>query len=89
MATVEDSRSAACSGAVDAKTATRNLIKALGKGVRRRCQWGVDGGVLHRRQIFERSGWAAEVIDSCFTGTTSRLGGVGFDTLADEVASGT
>ena len=36
-------------------------------------------------QIFEAFGLGAEVIDSCFTGTTSRLGGVGFDVLAEEV----
>ncbi|HET6290071.1 MAG TPA: glutamate synthase-related protein, partial [Amycolatopsis sp.] len=37
-------------------------------------------------QIFEAVGLGDEVIQNCFTGTTSRLGGVGFDTLALEVA---
>src|SRR5699024_1758190 len=37
-------------------------------------------------QIFEALGLGDEVIDRCFTGTTSRLGGVGFDVLAEEVA---
>src|SRR5690606_42082819 len=37
-------------------------------------------------QIFEALGLGKEVIDTCFTGTTSRLGGVGFDVLAEEVA---
>ena len=36
-------------------------------------------------QIFEAFGLGEEVIGSCFTGTTSRLGGVGFDVLAEEV----
>ena len=36
-------------------------------------------------QIFEAVGLGPEVIDTCFTGTTSRLGGVGFDVLAEEV----
>ncbi len=35
-------------------------------------------------QIFEALGLGAEVIAECFTGTTSRLGGVGFDVLAKE-----
>ncbi|HJL82688.1 MAG TPA: glutamate synthase-related protein, partial [Acidimicrobiales bacterium] len=37
-------------------------------------------------QIFEAIGLGAEVIDLCFRGTVSRLGGVGFDVLADEVS---
>ena len=37
-------------------------------------------------QIFEALGLGQEVIDTCFTGTTSRLGGVGFDVLAEEAA---
>src|SRR3984957_5552371 len=35
-------------------------------------------------QIFEAIGLGAEVIDTCFAGTTSRLSGVGFDALAQE-----
>ncbi|HJO20643.1 MAG TPA: glutamate synthase-related protein, partial [Acidimicrobiales bacterium] len=37
-------------------------------------------------QIFEAIGLGADVVDACFTGTVSRLGGVGFDVLATEVA---
>jgi glutamate synthase (NADPH/NADH) large chain len=40
----------------------------------------------HGAQIFEAIGLSAEVIDTCFTGTTSRLSGAGFDVLAAEVA---
>jgi glutamate synthase (NADPH) large chain len=36
-------------------------------------------------QIFEAIGLGQEVIGSCFTGTSSPLGGVGFDELAAEV----
>ncbi|MEO6037967.1 MAG: glutamate synthase central domain-containing protein, partial [Saprospiraceae bacterium] len=36
-------------------------------------------------QLFEAVGLGAEVIERCFTGTVSRLGGLGFDDLADEV----
>jgi glutamate synthase (NADPH/NADH) large chain len=37
-------------------------------------------------QIFEAVGLGEEVVGECFTGTTSRLGGVGYDVLAEEVA---
>ncbi len=69
-------------------TATRNLIKALGKGVRKTMsKMGVSTVASYTgAQIFEAIGLGDEVIDSCFTGTTSRLGGVGFDVLAEEVA---
>ncbi|MDQ3761498.1 MAG: glutamate synthase large subunit [Actinomycetota bacterium] len=88
MATVEDLADRGMLNGVDAKTATRNLIKALGKGVRKTMsKMGVSTVASYTgAQIFEAIGLGPEVIDSCFTGTTSRLGGVGFDTLADEVA---
>src|SRR5262249_9523594 len=38
-------------------------------------------------QIFEAIGIGGEVIESCFAGTSSRLGGVGFDELAAETAA--
>jgi glutamate synthase (NADPH) large chain len=68
--------------------ATRNLIKALGKGVRKTMsKMGVSTVASYTgAQIFEAIGLGPEVIASCFTGTTSRLGGVGFDVLAEEVA---
>ncbi|KAI0989667.1 hypothetical protein GJ496_003864 [Pomphorhynchus laevis] len=36
-------------------------------------------------QCFECVGLAEEVVEMCFTGTTSRIGGVGFEILASEV----
>ncbi len=36
-------------------------------------------------QIFEAVGLAADVVDRCFAGTASRVEGVGFDVLADEM----
>jgi len=36
-------------------------------------------------QIFEAVGLASEVIDRCFAGTASRVQGVGFDVIADEL----
>jgi glutamate synthase (NADPH) large chain len=88
MATVEDRIERGLLDGIDAKTATRNLIKALGKGVRKTMsKMGVSTVASYTgAQIFEAIGLGPEVIDSCFTGTTSRLGGVGFDVLAEEVA---
>ncbi len=88
MATVEDLADRGLLGGIDARTATGNLIKALGKGVRKTMsKMGVSTVASYTgAQTFEAIGLGPEVIDSCFTGTTSRLGGVGFDTLADEAA---
>src|SRR5581483_9728026 len=37
-------------------------------------------------QIFEAIGLGPDVIETCFAGTASRLGGVGFDVLSEEIA---
>ncbi|MBF8190524.1 glutamate synthase large subunit [Nonomuraea sp. K274] len=68
------------------RKAVRNLIKAYGKGVIKvMSKMGVSTVASYTgAQIFEALGLSQEVIDSCFTGTTSRLGGVGFDVLARE-----
>ncbi|WP_020661306.1 glutamate synthase large subunit [Amycolatopsis benzoatilytica] len=88
MATVEEMAHQGLIPGVTPKQATANLIKALGKGVRKTMsKMGVSTVASYTgAQIFEAVGLGAEVIDTCFTGTTSRLGGVGFDTLAEEVA---
>ncbi|MFI7612954.1 glutamate synthase large subunit [Nonomuraea terrae] len=73
---------------IDKRKAVRNLIKAYGKGVIKvMSKMGVSTVASYTgAQIFEALGLSQEVVDSCFTGTTSRLGGVGFDVLAEEVA---
>ncbi|MEV0228864.1 glutamate synthase large subunit [Nonomuraea sp. NPDC050786] len=72
---------------MDKRKAVRNLIKAYGKGVIKvMSKMGVSTVASYTgAQIFEALGLSQEVIDSCFAGTTSRLGGVGFDVLAKEV----
>ncbi|TVT33853.1 glutamate synthase large subunit [Amycolatopsis rhizosphaerae] len=87
MATVEELAAQGRIGDVSPKQATRNLIKALGKGVRKTMsKMGVSTVASYTgAQIFEAIGLGKEVVDTCFAGTTSRLGGVGFDTLAEEV----
>ncbi len=87
MATVEDLAMRGDIPGVDCETAARNLVKALAKGVRKTMsKIGVSTVASYTgAQIFEAVGLGADVIDTCFTGTTSRLGGVGFDVLAEEV----
>jgi glutamate synthase (NADPH) large chain len=88
MATVEDLVSTGVIKGTEAEQATANLIKALGKGVRKTMsKMGVSTVASYTgAQIFEAIGLGEEVVQRCFTGTTSRLGGVGFDVLAAEVA---
>ncbi|WP_026197605.1 glutamate synthase large subunit [Sciscionella marina] len=88
MATVEDLARRDLVPGVDVKQAPRNLIKALGKGVRKTMsKMGVSTVASYAgAQIFEAIGLGEEVIEHCFKGTTSRLGGIGFDELAEEVA---
>ena len=67
--------------------AMRNLIKALGKGVLKvMSKMGVSTVASYRgAQIFECVGLSQEIIDKYFTGTTSKLGGVGLDVIAREI----
>ncbi|ANY09758.1 glutamate synthase large subunit [Pseudonocardia sp. HH130630-07] len=87
MATVEDLAERGDVPGVDGRTAAKNLVKALGKGVRKTMsKMGVSTVASYTgAQIFEAVGLGPDVVDSCFTGTTSRIGGVGFDVLAEEV----
>jgi len=66
--------------------AERNLVKALGKGLLKvMSKMGVSTVASYTgAQIFEAIGLGADVIGTCFTGTASRLSGVGFDVLAAE-----
>ncbi|MDR1293511.1 MAG: glutamate synthase large subunit, partial [Bifidobacteriaceae bacterium] len=74
---------------VDERQAVANLIKALGKGVLKvMSKMGISTvGSYRAAQVFEAVGLAAELVERYFTGTTSRLGGVGLDVLAREVSS--
>lgn len=67
--------------------AVRNLVKALGKGVLKvMSKMGVSTVASYRgAQIFEAIGLSQEFVDEFFTGTTSKLGGVGLDVIAEEV----
>ncbi len=69
--------------------AAASLIKAFGKGVLKiMSKMGVSTVASYTgAQIFEAVGLGEEVVSTCFEGTTSRLGGVGFDVLAAETAA--
>src|SRR4051794_2750321 len=69
--------------------AIRNYIKACGKGVLKvMSKMGISTVASYTgAQVFESIGLAHDVVDEYFTGTTSKLGGVGLDVLADEVAA--
>ncbi|MEU5879707.1 glutamate synthase large subunit [Spirillospora sp. NPDC047279] len=86
--TVEDLIRGGVIEGVDPQKGVRNLVKAYGKGVLKvMSKIGVSTVASYTgAQIFEAIGLGREVIDRAFTGTTSRLGGVGFDVLAREVA---
>ena len=69
--------------------AVANLIKALGKGVLKvMSKMGISTIASYRgAQVFEVIGLSQEVVDRYFAGTTSRLGGIGLDVIAAEVAA--
>ena len=73
---------------VSPEKAMRNMVKALGKGVLKvMSKMGVSTVASYRgAQIFEAVGLSQGVIDAYFTGTASKLGGVGLDVIAEEVA---
>ncbi len=73
---------------VDERTAKRNYIKACTKGVLKvMSKMGISTVASYTgAQVFEAVGLGADLIDRYFSGTTSKLGGVGLDVLAAEVA---
>ncbi len=75
-------------GDIAPEAAVRNLVKALGKGVLKvMSKMGVSTVSSYcGAQIFEAIGLSQELVDRYFTGTTSKLGGVGLDVIAEEVA---
>ncbi len=68
------------------KDALQNYIKACEKGIMKiLSKMGISTLQSYRgAHIFEAIGLSEEVIDFAFTGTTSRIGGATFDTIAEE-----
>ncbi len=71
---------------VDHKTACKNLVKALSKGVVKvMSKMGISAIQSYRgAQVFEAVGLRQDLIDHYFTWTPSRVGGIGLDVIAQE-----
>jgi glutamate synthase (NADPH/NADH) large chain len=76
-------------GGIDAQKAISNYIKAAGKGVLKvMSKMGVSTVASYTgAQIFEALGLGKELVGEFFTGTVSRLDGIGLSEIAQEVAA--
>jgi glutamate synthase (NADPH/NADH) large chain len=74
---------------LEPEVAIRNLIKALGKGVLKvMSKMGISTVASYRgAQVFEAVGLDVGLVDTYFHGTATKIGGVGLDVLAQEVAA--
>ncbi|WP_327188961.1 glutamate synthase large subunit [Streptomyces xinghaiensis] len=74
---------------VEPETAIRNLIKALGKGVLKvMSKMGISTVASYRgAQVFEAVGLDESFVEKYFHGTTTKIGGVDLDVIAQEVAA--
>ncbi|MBI4358423.1 MAG: glutamate synthase large subunit [Candidatus Omnitrophica bacterium] len=72
---------------IDHKTAVKNYAKAIAKGVvKTMSKMGISTIQSYRgAQIFEAIGLNQEVINKYFTWTASRVGGIGIETIAEEI----
>ncbi|GAB3598781.1 glutamate synthase large subunit [Angustibacter peucedani] len=88
MESAEDLARRGLLGDVRADAAVRHLIKALGKGVLKvMSKMGISTVASYRgAQVFEAIGLSQELVEEFFTGTTSQLGGIGLDVVAEETA---
>ncbi|MGA0064737.1 MAG: glutamate synthase large subunit [Ilumatobacteraceae bacterium] len=76
-------------GGMDPNKAVKNYVKAAGKGVLKvMSKMGVSTVASYTgAQIFEAIGLGRAVVDEFFTGTVSRLDGIGLGEIAAEVAA--
>ncbi|WP_166025282.1 glutamate synthase large subunit [Streptomyces chilikensis] len=74
---------------MEAEQAIRNLIHALGKGVLKvMSKMGISTVASYRgAQVFEAVGLDEEFVRRYFDGTATKIGGVGIDVVAEEVAA--
>ena len=89
METVEELAATGYLGDIKPEKAVANLIRALGKGVLKvMSKMGISTIASYRgAQVFEAIGLSHELVDTYFTGTTSRLGGIGLESIAADVAA--
>jgi glutamate synthase (NADPH/NADH) large chain len=86
--TIEDRIAEGVSELHDPTKAIANYIKAASKGVLKvMSKMGISTVASYTgAQIFEAVGLSQELVDEFFAGTVSRLGGIGLDEIAAEVA---
>ncbi|WP_433869571.1 glutamate synthase large subunit [Saccharopolyspora sp. CA-218241] len=86
--TIEDMISTGQISGIRPAVAIGNYVRALVKGVLKvMSKMGISTvGAYTAAQVFEAVGLAEDVVAAYFTGTSSKLGGVGLDVLAEEVA---
>lgn len=74
---------------IEAEQAIRNLIYALGKGVLKvMSKMGISTVASYRgAQVFEAVGLDEQFVAKYFRGTATKIGGVGIDVIAKEVAA--
>ncbi|EFL31450.1 glutamate synthase large subunit [Streptomyces viridochromogenes DSM 40736] len=90
METVEDLvRAGTFLPGIEPEKAIRNLIYALGKGVLKvMSKMGISTVASYRgAQVFEAVGLDDTFVEKYFNGTTTKIGGVGIDVIAKEVAA--
>jgi glutamate synthase domain-containing protein 2/glutamate synthase domain-containing protein 1/glutamate synthase domain-containing protein 3 len=70
----------------DVQVAQKNVVKAIGKGLLKTIsKMGISTTQSYcGAQIFEAVGLERDLVDRHFTGTASRIGGIGIDVLARE-----
>ena len=76
-------------GGADAHKAVKSYIKAAGKGVLKvMSKMGISTVASYTgAQVFEAIGLGRELVDEYFSGTSSRIGGIGLEEIAREVAA--
>jgi len=86
--TIEDLIAEDATSLSDPVKAVANYVKACGKGILKvMSKMGISTVASYTgAQIFEAIGLGQDLVDEFFTGTTSRLGGIGLAELADEIA---
>jgi glutamate synthase (NADPH/NADH) large chain len=76
-------------GGINERKAVKQYIKAVGKGILKvMSKMGISTVASYTgAQIFEAIGLRTEFVDEYFTGTATRIEGIGLDVIADEVAA--
>jgi glutamate synthase (NADPH/NADH) large chain len=87
--TIEDLINTGAVTGIESATAVRNYVDALVKGVLKiMSKMGISTvGAYTAAQVFESFGLSQDLLDEYFTGTSSKLGGVGLEVLAEETAA--